>query len=153
MKKYKFAFDIWALVLFLFIMIPNFIWLAIPAQNDILRVDSITKTIDSIASVAQVLMIAILCIMRNSESKKLSLTPLIASVGVFCLLYYVSWLAYYHGFVGTIVILGLTVLPCLAFLLYAIDRKNYIAMIPIIIFSVGHLIYAVANFIAGTVKF
>jgi len=46
LNKYKISFDIWALLLFLIIMIPNFIWLAIPAPNDILRTDSITKTID-----------------------------------------------------------------------------------------------------------
>lgn len=147
LKNYKIGFDVWALVLFLFVMIPNIIWLAIPAPNDILRVDSVTKTIDSIASVSQALMIAILCIIKNSESKKLSVTPLIAGTVICCLLYYVSWLAYYQGIAGTIVILALTVLPCSAFLLYAIDRRNRIAIIPIAFFTICHLIYAFANFI------
>ena len=43
LKKYKMGFDIWALVLFVVIMIPNIIWFAIPAPNDILRTESITK--------------------------------------------------------------------------------------------------------------
>ena len=42
-KKYKMGFDVWALVLFIAIMIPNIIWFAIPAPNDILRTESITK--------------------------------------------------------------------------------------------------------------
>ncbi|MGI6348890.1 MAG: hypothetical protein GX245_00870 [Eubacteriaceae bacterium] len=148
LKKYKISFDIWALLLFLTIMIPNFIWLAIPAPHDILRADSITGTIDFIASVCQVLMIASLCFLRNSESQKIRVTPFIVGTGVCCLLYYVSWLVYYLGLVGTIVILGLTVSPCLAFLFYAIDRKNRIAIIPILLFTAGHFIYAIANFIA-----
>ena len=44
MKKYRFGFDVWALVLFFIIMIPNFVWFVVPAPNDILRGESITKT-------------------------------------------------------------------------------------------------------------
>ncbi|MGN1276805.1 MAG: hypothetical protein ACI4UK_07440, partial [Floccifex sp.] len=62
MKKYRFGFDVWALVLFFIIMILNFIWFAVPAPNDILRGESITKTIDVIASICQVLMVMSLCI-------------------------------------------------------------------------------------------
>ncbi len=147
LKKYKIAFDIWALFLFLLIMLPNFIWLAIPAPNDILRVDSITGTIDSITAVCQVLMLAGLCFLRNEEGQKLSASPLVIGTGLCCLLYYFSWFAYYRGFVNTGVILGLTLPPCLAFLLYAIDRKNRMALIPALFFTLGHLIYASVNFI------
>lgn len=41
-KKYKIGFDIWGLIIFIIIMIPNFIWFAVPAPNDILRGESIT---------------------------------------------------------------------------------------------------------------
>ena len=30
-KKYKIGFDIWGLIIFIVIMIPNFIWFAVPA--------------------------------------------------------------------------------------------------------------------------
>mgnify|MGYP000849812149 CR=1 FL=1 len=146
-NKYKISFDIWALLLFLIIMAPNFIWYAFPAPNDILRADSVTQTVDSITSVLQVLMIIAMCMLKNTESKKLSATPLIIGSGLCCLLYYISWLAYYNGFVGAFVILGLTLPPSIAFLLYAIDRKNQFAVILSILFTVGHTIYAVANFI------
>ncbi len=33
LKKYKIGFDIWGALLFLIIMIPNFIWFVIPAPN------------------------------------------------------------------------------------------------------------------------
>ncbi len=56
-KKYKMGFDMWALVLFIAIMIPNIIWFAIPAPNDILRTESITKIPDTIASISQVVML------------------------------------------------------------------------------------------------
>ena len=69
-KKYKVGFDIWGLLLFLIIMIPNFIWFAVPAPNDILRTDSITQILDTVASVCQVLMIVLLCILKNKDQEK-----------------------------------------------------------------------------------
>ena len=47
MKKYKFGFDLYALLLFSIIVIPNFIWFAIPAKIDILRFPSRTPIISA----------------------------------------------------------------------------------------------------------
>ena len=147
LKKFKLGFEIWGLFLFLIIMIPNFIWFAVPAPNDILRKTSITSTIDTIASVCQVLMIIALCMFKNIECKKLSISPLIIGAFICCLLYFTSWIFYYLGVINLIIILGLTIFPCLAFLLFAIDRKNIIAVIPTSIFTVCHLIYGIVNFV------
>ena len=49
-------------------MIPNFIWFAVPAPNDVLRAASVTGTADTIASVCQVLMVIALCILVNRKS-------------------------------------------------------------------------------------
>ena len=67
LKNYKVGFDIWGALLFLIIMIPNFIWFAVPAPNDILRTDSITQILDTVASVCQVLIIVLLCILKNKD--------------------------------------------------------------------------------------
>lgn len=146
-KKYKLSFEIWGFLLFLIVMIPNFIWFAIPAPNDLLRTDSITETIDAIASICQVIMVIALCIFKNRESKKLGITPFIIISTGCCLLYFVSWIVYYAGIGNAVVILGLTILPCLTFLFFAIDRKNGIALIPISVFTICHLIYGIVNFI------
>ena len=37
-----------------------------------------------------------------------------------CLLYFISWMVYYVGIVNVVVILGLAILPCLAFSFFAI---------------------------------
>ena len=147
LKNCKLSFEIWGLLLFLIVMIPNFIWFAIPAPNDILRAKSITEMVDTVASVCQILMIVAICIFRNRESKKLCITPHIIMVAICYLLYVASWIAYYNGMANVIVILGLTIPPCLAFLFFAIDRKNGIALIPISIFTICHLVYGVVNFI------
>lgn len=153
MKKYNLGFDIWGLLLFVVIMIPNFIWFAVPAPNDILRAESATATLDAVASVCQVLMVAALCFVRNPERARadgriISITPWTAAVFACCFLYFASWVVYYLGIVNVAVIFGLTIPPCLSFLFLAIDRKNMIAVIPCSVFAVCHLIYAVVNYIA-----
>ena len=60
-SHYRFGFDIWGLLLFLLVMLPNFIWFAGPAPNDVLRTESVTPVVDLIASVCQVLTVACLC--------------------------------------------------------------------------------------------
>lgn len=108
-KKYKIGFDIWGLITFIIIMIPNFIWFAVPAPNDILRGESITKTVDVIASICQVLMVMSLCIFINQDRKKISITRFIMATIICCLLYFLCWIFYYVGVTNAIVILGLTI--------------------------------------------
>ena len=147
LKEYKLGFDIWGLILFLIIMIPNFIWFAVPAPNDILRNPSITETIDAVASVFQVIMINCLCILKNRKQSKIHITPLIIITISSCVLYFISWMFYYGGITNAFVILGLTIPPCMAFLFYSIDRKNVIAVVPTIVFTICHLIYGIVNYI------
>lgn len=172
MKKYKFGFDPFGLLLFLIIMLPNFIWFAVPAPNDVLRAESATAALDMVASVCQVLMVVALCFIRNQECERsvkkninvhaeelsaerskgmmengIRITPWTIATLICCLLYFTSWMFYYAGIANVPVILGLTIPPCLAFLFYAIGRKNVIAVVPASIFMVCHLIYALVNFI------
>lgn len=146
-KKYKMGFDIWGLIFFLIIMLPNFIWFAVPAPNDILRTESVTAVIDTIGSICQVLMIFTLCVFINSERNKLRFTKTIIAVICCCVIYFLSWIFYYWGMTNTVVILGLTIPPCMAFLFFAIDRRNYISIIPISIFTICHFLYGFVNYI------
>lgn len=147
LKKYKIGFDIWGLILFLVIMIPNFIWFAVPAPNDILRVESVTKVTDAIGSVSQVLMVFALCVFIHQDRKRLHFTSLIIAAIICCLTYFLCWILYYMGMTGALVILGLTICPCLAFLCFAIDRKNMIAVLLISVFTICHFIYGLVNFV------
>ena len=61
MKNYRIAFEPWGLLLFLLTMVPNLIWSAVPAPNDVLRGASSTGALDAVASVCQVLFAAALC--------------------------------------------------------------------------------------------
>ena len=87
-KNYSFGLEAWGLALFLPIMLPNFVWFALPAPNDVLRAESITPIIDAIASIAQVMSIVELCIIVRKDSEKPVFNALSAAAGVFCALYY-----------------------------------------------------------------
>lgn len=147
LKSYKISFDFFGLLLFLIIMLPNFIWFAIPAPDDVLRTESVTTTIDMIASIFQVLMIICLCFLIHKKRGKLRFSPFIIITIISCSLYYLSWIVYYMGIVNPIIILGLTVFPCMSFLFFALDRKNIVAFIPISMFTICHVIYGTVNFI------
>ena len=146
-NQYRFGFDVWGLILFLLVMIPNFIWFAVPAPNDVLRVESVTPVVDVIASVCQVLTVACLCFVINQERDKLRFSPLVIATMVCVAVYYVGWVLYYSGIVSEWVILLLTIPPCLAFILFATDRKNLPAVLFATGFAVCHLIFAIVNFI------
>lgn len=147
LKNYKLTFDPWCLILFLIIMIPNLIWFIIPAPNDILRISSTAEVFDILSSIFQVLMLITLCFFKNTKSEAIRLSSFIIAASVCCLLYFGSWILYYSGIVNSFIILSLASLPCLAFLLFDIDRKNWLALIPILIFSTCHIISGLINFV------
>ena len=147
LKAYRFGFDIWGLILFLLVMLPNFIWFAVPAPNDVLRTESATPIIDAIASVCQVLTVACLCFVINQERSKLWFSPLVIAAVICVVIYYTGWALYYSGIVNAWVVLLLTVPPCLAFILFAIDRKNLPAVLFANGFAVCHLVFGIVNFI------
>ena len=89
--------------------------MGVPAPIDILRVES--KVTDTIASICQVLMVISLCLFKNQDHTKLSMTRYIISTINCCLLYFLFWIFYYTGIMNAFVILGLTFFLCLAFYL------------------------------------
>ncbi len=144
--RYIFGFDVWGLLLFVVVMVPNIVWFAIPAPDDVLRTNSSTPLLEVVASVLQVLTIVCLCFVVNKESGRLYLSPLIKATVACVVFYYAGWGLYYSGVIGTGVILLLTVPPCLAFVLFAIDRRNLPAAVFAIGFAVCHLTFAIINF-------
>jgi len=145
--RYRFGFDFWGLLLFLLVMLPNFIWFAVPAPNDILRTESVTPVVDVIASICQVLTVACLCFVIHNDRSKLRFSSLIIATIVCVAIYYIGWMLYYMTNVNHFVILLLTVPPCLAFIFFAADRKNLPSVLFATAFAVCHLVFAVVTFI------
>ena len=146
-SRYRFGFNFWGLLLFLLVMLPNFIWFAVPAPNDILRTDSATPVADAIGSVFQVLTVACLCFVIHKERNKFRFSPLVVATIACLAAYYIGWASYYAGITAPWVILLLTLPPCLAFILFAIDRKNLPAVVSAAGFTGCHCIFGVVNFV------
>lgn len=145
-NKYKIGFDMWGLILFLLIMIPNFIWFRIPAPNDILRNESITPVIDTVASVCQIFMVIALCTIINTECKKHITKKLLVGIVVSTMMYFGGWIFYYQGIANLLIVLDLCIAPCVSFMLFSIARKNMVALTFLIIFMICHVMYSVINF-------
>ena len=146
-KNYRLGFDPWGLGLFLLVMLPNFIWVALPAPNDVLRAESVTPLIDVFAQVFQIIMAAALCAVINVTRDKPMKRGYRAGPAVCIVLYYAGWAAYYIGIVHTAVIMDLCLAPCGACLLFAMARKNAPALISGAAFMACHVDFAIVNFI------
>lgn len=146
-KHYKIGFDLWGTALFAVMMLPNFIWFALPAPNDILRQESVTPILDSIAQVCQIVMAAALCAVVNSASERPMKRGYRAGTAACVVLYFAGWAAYYAGTASAAVILDLCLAPCGAFLLFALARKNGPALLSAGGFTICHFVFAAANFL------
>ena len=147
MRKYKMGFDLWGPLLFLAIMLPNIIWFLVPAPTDILRNTSITPVVDTVASVFQVIMVAAICMLRNTTGGSPMDVGWKYGITVAVLLYFAGWVLYYAGMTNVVVIMDLCVAPCVAFILFALARKNTVALVAAIGFIVCHMYYGIVNFV------
>lgn len=146
-SNYQFKIDYWVIVLFVALMLPNIIWRFYPAPNDLLRKDSVTPLIDTIASISQILLLASLCFFRNKLSEKIDLNKKVFFLVVYLLVCLGTWGIYYQGIVNHWVILSLSLSPCLCFGLYATNRKNRLALLPLTVFTICHGLFGLINFI------
>lgn len=119
----------------------------VPAPNDVLRVESFTPIIDGIGSVSQVVFIATICILKRKDVDKIRFSKLLNLSLARVAIYFMGWIQYYSGIVNPIVIILLTISPCMEFILYPVDRKNVIATIPTVIFTAWHVTYGIVNYI------
>ena len=147
LKNYQLGFDLWGLGLFLLIMLPNFVWFAVPAPNDVLRRESVTPLVDAIAQVFQAVMAAALCAVVNTARDNPVKRGYLAGTAACAALYFAGWIAYYAGIANAVVILALCLAPCGAFLVFALGRKNGIALVSGGIFALCHLIFSIVNFL------
>lgn len=149
MKNYKIGFSIKGFIAFLLIMIPNIIWMICPPTNDILAKNSSKfDAINILMSVSQFIMIAAMILLSSKifTSRKSNKFYLVGCIICICV-YYFSWCCYYNGSVTPIMLLGMAVFPCSYFILFALWQKNYIALIPTIVFSALHISITFVNFV------
>jgi len=116
-------------------MLPNLIWVFVPAPNDVLRGESITQMLDTVASVSQIILVTALCMVVNTKSGKVKIKSKFSILcAVCCAAYFIAWALHYQGLVNASILLSLCLFPCFAFLAYETDRKNIIALLPTVAF-------------------
>lgn len=147
LRRYKIEFDPWGLRLILLIMLPNLIWFAVPAPQDVLRGASGTPAIDTAASVFQVFLVAGLCGLRNRDAQKPARRKMLVGIGTAVAADWLGWICYYGGIANAPVILLLCIAPCAAVLLFALERKNALAAGSAMAFLSCHAASAILNFI------
>lgn len=147
LKRYRFGLEPWALLLFALIMLPNILWAFMPAPDDVLRVESLTPVTDMLASAAQAVTIAALVLLRHERRPQTVRSGMCAASALCLLGYWLAWALYYQGVTNAAVILMMTLLPCAALLLFAINRRNLPAFMTGSVFTVCHCIFSMINFI------
>jgi hypothetical protein len=69
-------------------------------------------------------------------------------LAAFCLVgYYAAWICYYSGVADPWIFVSMAVLPSIYFILVELMLKNYIALIPSMIFGITHITITCINYI------
>ncbi len=137
LENYKFGFDFWAAVLFALIMLPNIVYWCIPEFNSL----GGNGALDSAATVFQVFGVAfLLCVVQKKRPQKLFFDTLFMTATLAVLLYYAAWIVYFCGIVNRTILIFLAVAPCVALILFALERRNWFAFVPLAVFSVLHIV-------------
>lgn len=149
MRSYRFGFSLKGFMAFMLVMTPNIIWMiAPPMNNPVAGNSSAYPVLNIVVSVSQVIMIALLIILIPKEDKKGKSIKIYIKLSSFCLVgYYIAWIGYYTGMVYSWMLVGMAVLPSIYFISVELWLKNYISIIPSIIFGVTHITITCSNYL------
>lgn len=149
MKNYRFGFSLKGLIAFLLVMIPNVVWMIVPPMNNPIAENSASYPIfDIVVTVSQVTMIALLIALISEESRNSKSIKKYFKLACFCLVgYYIGWIGYYMGVIYPWMIFSMSVLPSVYFISIELWLKNYIAIIPSIVFGITHIAITYSNYI------
>ena len=148
------GFDPQAFVLFLVYLLPQIIWLFLPAPNDLLREVESVGLIESIAggfSMISFLTMVTLVNVSYTNGKR-SVRPDFknpyAIIGILCMLgYLATWWLYYQGNASPVLFAFNVVLPLLAFVLHLFMRRNWVSLLPMTIFVVCQISSTFSTFV------
>lgn len=146
-KDYKLGFSLKGFLVFALVMAPNIILVLWPPQNDILAGnDAQSPLLGIVMTVSQWLLVALLIFLVNKTAGRTDAKAFLVLAAVCLLGYYAMWALYYTGATNGWIFLGLAVFPSLCFCFAALWLKNYIALIPAVIFGVIHTLVTAGNF-------
>ncbi len=138
LKQYAFGLDVWGLLLFAVIMLPNIIAFCVPAISSHFQENT---PLDPAASVFQVISVALLIFIVRREREKIKFSsPLIVLAGLALICYYIAWIFLFCSYLNAAVWLFLAIMPCAALICFEIARKNIFALPFTVVFAILHII-------------
>ena len=146
-KQYEIGFDFWGFILFLAIMIPNFVWYFVPVENDILDIPTMTPVIDRISRIFQFLAVGALCVLRNVDGKTPMNTAKKIAIAVGYVIYITGWTIYFTGHSSNFTVIIITIVPAVMLMIFSSGRRNILAFYAFLMFLIFHSIFAFMNFI------
>lgn len=149
MGHYQFGFSLKGLFVYLLQLLPNIIWISMPPANNVLANNSSAYPIlDAAEHVFGMVTVALLILLISKDSGENKEASLYIGLAALCMVgYYVSWVLYYLGVVSPwLLVGGLALLPPLYFVFAALWLRNYVAIIPCVIFGIMHVAITYSNY-------
>ncbi len=148
MKNYVLGFSLVGLGLYALQLLPNIIWMVAPPANNVLTKNSSPYPLMNIVEgTFGILTVAVLIlILRKGGQRGNGL--FLGLAGLFLLGYYVAWFFYYRGVVAPwLLIGGIAAIPPLYFFFAGLWMKNYVALIPCVIFAAAHIFITCSTYL------
>lgn len=148
MKNYVLGFSLKGLILYALQLLPNIIWMLAPPVNNVLMENSsVYPILNIIEHIFGIMTVALLILLINKNGMRNS-NLYIGLAILFLVGYYIAWIFYYKGVVSPwLLIIGIAAMPPLYFLLAGLWMKNYVVLIPCVIFGVTHITITCTNYL------
>jgi hypothetical protein len=135
-------------ILYILQLFPNIIWMLIPPTNNVLMENSsVYPILNIIEQVFGIMTVALLILLINKGGKSNRKLYIILAI-LFLAGYYAAWILYYKGMVSPwLLIIGLAAMPPLYFLFVGLWMRNYVVLIPCVVFGVTHIAITCSNYL------
>ena len=149
-SDYVIAFSVTGLLLYTLQLLPNIIWLAMPPANDVLKHNSsphaALNVVEQVFGIATVALLII--VIRRAGTEGRNSAWLLLCAAFFLAAYYAAWVMYYRGNVSPwLLVGGIAATPPLYYFFVASCMKNYLALIPCVIFGIAHITITWGNYV------
>lgn len=118
-----------------------------PTNNVLMENSSVYPILNIIEQVFGIMTVALLILLINKGGKSNRKLYIILAI-LFLAGYYAAWILYYKGMVSPwLLIIGLAAMPPLYFLFVGLWMRNYVVLIPCVVFGVTHIAITCSNYL------
>jgi len=149
--NYELEFSIVGFIICWALILPNIVWQIFPPINNLLLINASSYTNYPILNILEwifrVSIIFLLIFLVNKNKSKNKTSYIIVAI-VFLTIYYIFWILYYLGIANLeLIILGMVIAPIFYFSFTGLWLKNYILLVPSLLFGIIHLIISSLSYL------